>query len=136
MADVRFGVWKAMLGLRTSPRRWQEHLSGKLKEHGFVQDERDPCLFVNAELDICIGVHVDDMLAVGPNELTKSLLQELSKDVTMRWGMVTDKPQEFLARSLCRTPQGYTFGVSCDYVTKLCKDLGFWRTQGIQHTQF
>ena len=45
-----------MLGLRTSSRRWQEHLSGKLKEHGFVQDERDPCLFVNTELDICIGV--------------------------------------------------------------------------------
>ena len=55
--DGRRVVWrvrKAMLGLRTSPRRWQEHMS---------QDERDPCLFVNAELDICIGVHVDDMLA-------------------------------------------------------------------------
>ena len=82
---------KAMLGLRTSPRRWQEHLSGKLKEHGFVQDERDPCLFVNAELDICIGVHVDDMLAVGPSELTKNLLQELSKEMTMRWCMKTQK---------------------------------------------
>ena len=54
-----------MLGLRTSPRRWQEHLSSTLKEHGFVQDERDLCLFVNTELDICIGVHVDDTLAVG-----------------------------------------------------------------------
>ena len=48
------------------------------------------------------------MLAVGPSELTKNLLQELSKDMTLRWGMVTDKPQEFLGRSLCRTPQGYT----------------------------
>ena len=54
----------------------------------------------------------------------------------MCWSMVTGKPQEFLGRSLCRTPPGYTFGVSCDSVTKLCKDLGFWRTQGIQHTQF
>ena len=80
LTDGRRVVWrvrKAMLGLRTSPRRWQEHLSGKLKEHGFVQDERDPCLFVNAELDICIGVHVDDMLAVSPSDLTKNLLQEL-----------------------------------------------------------
>ena len=122
------GVWrvrKAMLGLRTSPRRWQENLSSMLKEHGFVQDERDPCLFANTEMDICIGVHVDDMLAVGPSELTKNLLQELSKDMAMRWSMVTDKPQEFLGRSLCRTPQGYTFGVSCDYVTKLCKDFCF-----------
>ena len=55
LTDGRRVVWsvrKAMLGLRTSPRRWQEHLSGKLKEHGFVQDERDPCLFVNTELGI------------------------------------------------------------------------------------
>ena len=119
LTDGRRVVWrvrKTMLGLRTSPRRWQEHLSGKLKEHGFVQDERDPCLFANTELDICIGVHVDD---VGASELTKNLFQELSKDVTVRWGMVTDKPQEFLGRSLCWTPQGYTCGVSSDYVTKL-----------------
>ena len=71
LMDGRRVVWKvrkAMLGLRTSPRRWQEHLSSKLKEHGFVQDERDPCLFANTELDMCIGVHVDDMLAVGPSE--------------------------------------------------------------------
>ena len=137
--DGRRVVWKvrkAMLGLRTSPRRWQEHLSGKLKEHGFVHDERDPCLFANTELDICIGVHVDDMLAAGPSELTKNLLQELSKDMTMRWGMVTDKPQEFLGRSLCRTPQGYTFGVSCDYVTKLCKDFRFGELKGSNTLSF
>ena len=48
---------------------------------------------MNTELDICIGVHVDDMLPVGPSELTENLLQELSKDMTMRWGMVTDRPQ-------------------------------------------
>ena len=65
------------------------------------------------------------MLAVGPSELTKNLLQDLAKDMTMRWGMVTDKPQEFLGRSFCRTPQSYTIGVSCEYVTKLCKDFGF-----------
>ena len=65
------------------------------------------------------------MLADGPSELTKNLLQELSKDMTMRWGLVTDKPHEFLGRSLCWTPQGHTFGVSCDYVTKLCKAFGF-----------
>ena len=128
LMDGRRVVWKvrkAMLGLRTSPRRWQEHLSSKLNEHGFVQYERDPCLSANTELDIRIGAHVDDILAVGPSELTRNLLQELAKDMAMRWGTVTDKPQEFLGRSLCRTPQGYTFGVSCDYVTKLCKDW-FW----------
>ena len=45
--------------------------------------------------------------------------------MAMRWSTVTDKPQEFLGRSLCWTPQRYTFGDSCDYVTKLCEDFGF-----------
>ena len=133
---VVWKVRKVMLGLRTSPRRWQEHLSSKLKEHGFVQDQRDPCLFANTELDICIGVHVVDMLDVGPSEVTKNLLQELAKDMAMRWGMVTDKPQEFLGRSLCRTPQGYTFGVSCDYVKKFCKDCGFGELKGSNTPSF
>ena len=140
LTDGRRVVWrvrKTMLGLRTSPRRWQEHLSGKFKEHGFVQDKRDPCLFANTELDICIGVHVDDMPAVGPSELTKNLLQKLAKDMAMSWNMVTDKPQEFLGgRSLCRTPQGYTFGVSCDYVTKLCKDFGCGELKGSNTLSF
>ena len=91
---------------------------------------------MNAELDICIGVHVDDMLAVGPSELTKNLLQKLAKDMAMRWGVVTDKPQEFLGRSLCRTPQGHTFGVSCDYVTKLCKDFVFGELNGSNTLSF
>ena len=50
--------------------------------------------------------------------------------------MVTDKPQEFLGRSLCRTPQGYTFGVSCDYVTKLCKDFGLGELKGSNTLSF
>ena len=54
----------------------------------------------------------------------------------MHWGMATDKPQEFLDRSLCRTPQGYTFGVSCDHVTKLCKDFGFGELKGSNTLSF
>ena len=91
---------------------------------------------MNTELDICIGVHVDDMLAVGPSELTKNLMQEVSKDMTMRWCMVTDKPQEFIGRSLCWTLQGYTFEVSSDYVTKLCKDFGFGELKGSNTLNF
>ena len=56
--------------------------------------------------------------------------------MAMRWGLVTDKPQEFLGRSLCRTPQGYTFGVSCDCVTQMCKDFGFGELKGSNTRSF
>ena len=42
----------------------------------------------------------------------------------------------FLGRSLCRTPQGCTFGVSSDYVTKLCKDFGFGELMGSNTLSF
>ena len=74
--------------------------------------------------------------AYGPSELTKNLLQELSKDMALRWGMVTDKPQEFFGRSLRQTPQGYTFAASSDYVTKLCKDFGFGELKGSNTLSF
>ena len=64
------------------------------------------------------------------------MLRELANDMAMRWSMVTDKPQEFLGRSLCWTPQGYKFGVSCDYVTKLCKDYGFGELKGSNTLSF
>ena len=72
------------------------------------------------------------MLAVGPSELTKNLLQELAKDVAMRWCMVTDKAQEFLGRSLCWTPQGYTFGVSCDHVDRKVYFMQAWAMEAGQ----
>ena len=56
--------------------------------------------------------------------------------MTKRWSMVFDKPQEFLGRSLCRTPQGHMFGVSSDYVTKLCKDFGFRELKGSNTLNF
>ena len=117
-------VRKGMLGLRTSPRRWQEQLSSKLKEHGFVQDERDPCEVTKTWTWTSVsGCMWTTCWLWGPSEVTKILLQELAKDMAMPWSMVTDKPQEFLGRSLCRSPQRYTFGVSCEYVTQLCKDF-------------
>ena len=75
-------------------------------------------------------MHVDDMLAVVPCEVSKTLLQNLAKNLTMRWVMVTEKKQEFLRQSLSKTPQGYNFGVSCGYVKQLYKNFGFGELKG------
>ena len=60
LLDGRRVVWKvreAMLDLRTSPTRWQEHFFNKLKEHGFSEDERDPSLLrikVQMSVSVCM----------------------------------------------------------------------------------
>ena len=45
--------------------------------------------------------------------------------MAVRWGMVTDKPQEFLGRSLAGHHNVSNSEVSCEYVTQLCKDFVF-----------
>ena len=52
----------------------------------------------------------------------------------MRWSVVSDKPQEFLGRSLCRTPQGYKFRV--DNVTQLWKEFGLGKLKGSNTISF
>ena len=46
--------------------------------------------FIGVVRDICTIVHVDDMLAVGPKDATEQLLQDLARDMEMRWSMVIE----------------------------------------------
>ena len=99
------------LGWRTSARRWQEHLSNKLKERGFIQDQRDPCLSVHVELDICIGR--GSALGHGDRQTTRVPGSFFVQDATrlQLWGFVRMRDTDV---------QG----------------LWFWPTQGFEHTQF
>ena len=49
LTDGRRVVWRVRKAMLQNIS--ETHLSGKLREHGFVQDERDPFLFVNTELN-------------------------------------------------------------------------------------
>ena len=56
---------KSIYGLKQSPRCWNYALDTYLKEMVFVQSTSDPCIYVDAGGDLCIGVYVDD---IGRNE--------------------------------------------------------------------
>eukprot|EP00971_Amphidinium_carterae_P188217 3736000-Amphidinium_carterae.1 len=60
---------KALYGLRTSPKQWQEHLSAILKEMGCNRLKSDACIFGNVKTNVYLMAYVDDLLVVG-NPLT------------------------------------------------------------------
>ena len=107
---------KPILGPRISPWRWQEHLSDKL--------------------DICIGVHVDDMLVVGPSDWQRICcgnFQETWQCVGVWW---LTSLESFLV-FLCAGDRKVTRFQSLCLCDKVLERLWFWRTQGIiQHAQF
>ena len=66
---------KAMYGTRDAPAVWQEELENTLRQLGFSTCISTPCLYYNAELDIRIVAHVDDLMITGE----KSKLLEFEK---------------------------------------------------------
>jgi hypothetical protein len=71
-------------GLRQAPARFNEYLTGYLKELGFAQSNVDVCLFRWADpalgpLTVCI--HVDDLLCSGPDHGLEWLLARLERDL-------------------------------------------------------
>eukprot|EP00971_Amphidinium_carterae_P259871 5156097-Amphidinium_carterae.1 len=55
---------KALYGLRTSPKQWQEHLSTILQRMGFNRLKSDACIFAHRQSTIYLMAYVDDLLVV------------------------------------------------------------------------
>ena len=71
-------VWKlhrALYGLRTSPKMWQEHLHATLQGIGLHQLKSDRCVWVKK--NIIVLAYVDDLLIAGTSRDTTSFLAQL-----------------------------------------------------------
>ena len=85
-------ITKGVFGLPDSPRKWWKRLrrdtpevriKDEGKEYFFEQCPLNPCLFQLVSSDdrtprAYVGVHVDDLLVVGPRALSKTIRASLS----------------------------------------------------------
>ena len=74
--DVLWKLRKALYGLKTSPKLWQQHLSDKLQALGLTKNRADPCIFQADKL--LVMTYVDDLLIVGEKLAQESFLAKLS----------------------------------------------------------
>eukprot|EP00971_Amphidinium_carterae_P349309 6490955-Amphidinium_carterae.2 len=61
---------KALYGLRTSPKQWQEHVSTILQKLGFTRFKSDAYVFANKQSSIYLMAYVDDLLVAGESGYT------------------------------------------------------------------
>eukprot|EP00439_Symbiodinium_sp_Y106_P004950 s1915_g1.t1 len=90
--DQLLKVNKGIFGLPDSPRKWWKRLKRDMlkirvqfkgQSFHFVQCPLDPCLFQLVSEESCVpvayvGVHVDDLLVVGPSDLVEVVKSALS----------------------------------------------------------
>ena len=94
-------IWrlkKAMYGLRSSPKAWQDYLAEVLQKLSFVRLKSEPNVYTNATRDCYIMVYVDDLLVLGDKTTVDSTFEAIQKQVLLKHigYLEPGKPQKFL----------------------------------------
>ncbi len=80
-------IWKlrkALYGLRTSPKRWQDRFGEIINAMGVFKHPHDPCIYIKKVEDTMIMMccHVADHLVVGKRHLVAEVFEELKNNPT------------------------------------------------------
>jgi hypothetical protein len=73
---------KTLYGLKQSPREWNRCLDDYLCENGYVPLDADPCVYVkkkNKQVNLIVGVFVDDIVIAGKDASEVSLFKDTMK---------------------------------------------------------
>ena len=80
-------IWrlkKAMCGLHSSPKAWQEYLAEVLQKLSFERLKSEPNVYPNATRDCYIMVYVDDLLVLGDKTAVDSTFEAVQKQVLLK----------------------------------------------------
>ena len=92
-------IWKlqqSLYGLRSAPRRCQDHLEQILRESGFVPNMLDTWLWTHTTKRVSLVFHVDDLIFAGTHQIIKEILTGLSRDLKAQDQRGDDKTNALL----------------------------------------
>ena len=120
-------VWKlrkALYGLRSAPRSWQDHLCNVLKDIGWVRMTTDQSVFMihgsGGQLQGIIVVYVDDIIAAGRADIIDRMYTGLGSKVLIKHvdELLEGKDVTFLGFKYARRSDGFVVDPG-EYVEKI-----------------
>ena len=134
------GLKKAMYGLRSSPKAWQDYLAEVLQKLGFVRLKSEPNVYTNATRDCYIMVYVDDLLVLGDKTTVDSTFEAIQKQVLLKHigYLEPGKPQQFLGRNIDHFGNYCNLGLKDSCIDNMIEESGMnncnsVNTPGIAH---
>ena len=136
--NIIWRIKKAVYGLKTSPKEWQEHFAKTMTELGWKRSRIDANLFtkkIGNEV-IMVLVYVDDLFILGPDELVRDTIKSLrSYFIVKETGILTEGSEvQFLGRSIRRDLDSIYFSTSSNYVQALTELLDIIDTRDTRTT--
>ena len=90
--SVLWKLKKALYGLRTAPRAWQDHLAELLHTHHFKRMQSEANAYVNLALKVTILVYDDGLMVCGSKQAIADIMTALSQSLLRNrtGGLATD----------------------------------------------
>ena len=120
-------VWqllKAIYGLRTSPKSWQDFLADVLKQLGLTRLVSEPNVYRNEQQTVFVMVYVDDLLFLGEQSEVNKIFEAIQQKVLLRpTGELTyGKTISFLGRNLTNKGDHIDITLAPDYIEAILKE--------------
>ena len=116
--DTLWKLKRAMYGLRTSPKAWQDHFAGQLQQCGLVRLKSDPNVYADYKHKVYVLVYVDDVFFFGPSDHVHDKIKALQEKVLLKLTgeLAPGKSVTFLGRVLHHHGTYVTFASLDGYI--------------------
>ena len=120
-------VWKlnkAIYGLRSSPKSWQDHFAQVLQQLGLSRLTSEPNVYRNNEQTMFVMVYVDDLLFLGQQQEVDKTFKEVQKHVLLRptGTLGIGQTIQFLGRDIRNNGDFFEVSLKPEYITTLLKE--------------
>ena len=120
-------VWrlnKAIYGLRSSPKAWQNHLAEVMQQLGLRRLVSEPNVYATPGGDAYILCYVDDLLFIGQQETVNKLFKSIQQHLLLRPAgeLTVGNTISFLGRNICNKGDYYEISLAGSYTTELLEE--------------
>eukprot|EP00435_Cladocopium_sp_Y103_P020287 s1005_g4.t4 len=122
--NILWRLKKAMYGLRSSPKAWQDHLATVLQQLGYIRLTSEPNVFRHPDNKAYIMVYVDDLLFTGETQEINRIFKEIQQHLLLRQtGESTPgSTVSFLGRKIINRGNHFEITLGKDYITDILKE--------------
>ncbi|KAI1005009.1 hypothetical protein K3495_g3205 [Podosphaera aphanis] len=119
-APIKENVYRALYGLRVSPKLWFDKISGFSATIGFNYSSEDHCIMIHESLTILIFIYVDDFLIAAPTNL-RAHMDRIKLSIDTKYELRDlGEVKRFLNLDICRNREVRTIHISmASYVDKI-----------------
>ena len=120
-------VWrlnKAIYGLRSSTKAWQNHLAEVMQQLGLRRLVSEPNVYATPQGDAYILCYVDDLLFIGQQETVNKLFKSIQQHLLLRptGELTVGNTISFLGRNICNKGDYYEISLADSYTTELLEE--------------